>query len=205
MKHSFPPWLLLVVLMTGGVGATYLACPGCIDRHRGNKACEWKSDSTFPIDIRSSGHRQHLIVDAQLAEELAVRYADAEYARRFGGSEAHGGLLDEGRVRNDCMARLVTAIEHNHGVTSEQVAIARAARNPIFDSLVMLLFIPLYSCATWKACGRFRNLLSAGAGYVPLVALTLASVSSHHEHHQDHAAGHALRWQTRPMNKQAGK
>jgi hypothetical protein len=50
------------------------------------------------------------------------------------------------------MARLVTAIEHNHGVTPDQVAVALASRNPIFDSLVVLLFIPLYGCATWKAC-----------------------------------------------------
>src|SRR5438445_8843648 len=35
------PWLLLVVILAG-IGATYVGCPGCIDRHRVNKTCEWK-------------------------------------------------------------------------------------------------------------------------------------------------------------------
>jgi len=44
------------------------------------------------------------------------------------------------------MARLVVAIEDDHGVTAEQVAIAAAARNPFFDFLVVLLFLPLWVC-----------------------------------------------------------
>jgi hypothetical protein len=99
-----------------GVGVTRLICPGCVDRHRGNRSCEWTGDTAFRIDLGNPAHREHLVVDAQLAEELAIRYAHTEHARRFGGANAHGGLLDGGRVRNDCMNRLVAAIAHNHAV-----------------------------------------------------------------------------------------
>ena len=100
------------------------ALPGCIDRDRVNTNCEWMGDTRFPIDSRNAGHQDHLVRDAQLAEELATRYADAEHERRFGYG-GHGGLVDNGRVHHDCLARLVAAIQTNHGVTSEQVRLLR--------------------------------------------------------------------------------
>ena len=125
------PWLLIVML------------PGCIDRHRVNQDCDWTGDIAFPIDSHNTGHQQHLVADAQLAEELAIRYADAEHGRRFGYS-GHGGLIEGGRVRTDCMARLVSAIQINHGVTPEQVHASRAQRDWRFDLAVAALFFPLY-------------------------------------------------------------
>lgn len=173
--RSLPPWLLLVVVMAVGVGVTRAICPGCVDRHRGNRTCEWTADTAFQIDVRNPAHREHLVADAQLAEELAIRYADTEYARRFGGAPAHGGLLDGGRVRKDCMNRLVAAIEQSHAVTAEQVEIARAGRNQTFDWVVLLLFLPMYVVFARPACGLVENAFPAGTSIGRPLAFGLVS------------------------------
>jgi hypothetical protein len=175
LGHSSPPWLLLMAVIAVGVGVTRVVCPGCVDRHRGNRACEWTGDSAFPIEMSNPAHREHLVADAQLAEELAIRYADAEYARRFGGAPAHGGLLDGGRVRNDCMNRLVVAIEGHHAVTAEQVEVARTGRNPIFDSVVLLLFLPIYVVFAKPACRLVENAIPPEARVGRLLGFALAS------------------------------
>jgi len=115
------PLLVALAVFTGVGIARY--CPGCIDRGRVNKGCQSTGDSAFSIDWQDTSHWRHLTADAQLAEDLAIRYADAEF-NRVDGYEAHGGLIEQGRVRNECMARLATAIETNHDVTSDQIAIA---------------------------------------------------------------------------------
>ncbi len=175
--RRFAPWLLLLVAMSGGLAATYARCPGCIDRDRVNRTCEWTGDTPFPLDSQNPAHQQHLIADAQLAEELAVRYADAEKQRRVGGTACCGGLLDHGRVRNDCMAHLVDTIEKSHAVTAEQVQVARGQRNRTFDLAVGLLFFPLYSFGVTIACHRLRLRFSSDQRSVQLVATGLASVA----------------------------
>jgi hypothetical protein len=140
-------WLSALVVTAAGSFATYTTCPGCIDRTRINGECEWARETSFRFDSRNEAHRTHLVADAHLAEELAIRYADREHGRRF-GIEHHGGLLDDGRVRSECLSRLFQAIERHHRVTSALVATARAGRNPTFDVTVGLLFLPLYAVAT---------------------------------------------------------
>ena len=110
MRPLLALWLLGLVAMVGGVWATYATCPGCIDRSRVNTECEWMGDSAFPIEPQHADHQKHLVGDAHLAEELAIRHADAEHGRRF-GVEHHGGLLDGGRFRGECLARMFRAIE----------------------------------------------------------------------------------------------
>jgi hypothetical protein len=171
----FPPWLLLMVVIPVGVGATYLMGPGFVDRHRGNRTCEWTGDTAFRIDMGNPAHQKHLVADAQLAEELAIRFADTEYARRFGGARGHGGLLEGGGVRNDCMNRLVAAIEDNHAVTVQQVEFARAGRNPIFDSAVLLLFLPMYVVFARPACDLVESAVPTEARVGRLLAFGLAS------------------------------
>src|SRR5262249_7433558 len=119
MRPFVAPLGLLLVVMCGGITATYITCPGCIDRTRVNSACEWSGDTRFEIDPRTPAHQRHLVSDAQLAEELAIRHADSEFNRLY-GYEAHGGLIDGGRGRNECMARPVRRIETAHSVTAEQ-------------------------------------------------------------------------------------
>src|SRR5436190_2244498 len=177
MKRLLAPWLLLLVVIPGGITAIYIGCPGCIDRNRVNKTCEWTGDSAFRIDPQNAAHQKHLVADAQLAEELAVRYADAEFNRLY-GYEAHGGLIEHGRVRNECMARLVATIENSHGITTQQVAIARGQRNRLFDVAVGLLFLPVYCFGATVVCLVLRRRFSSDRRHVGLLAKSLTSVAA---------------------------
>jgi hypothetical protein len=175
MKPSLPAWLVGLVVMAGGVGTTYVTCPGCIDRSRVNNACEWTGDVVFPIDPQNPAHRVHLVGDAQLAEELAIRYADAEHGRRF-GVEHHGGLLEGGRVRNGCLSRMLRAIEVNHQVSAAAVQAARGGRNWIFDAAVSVLFVPLYVLGGIVAGRWVSRRFAADGRLVRWVATALMSV-----------------------------
>jgi hypothetical protein len=96
MRRRLALWLLVFAVAFAGAVMTYVRCPGCIARDRVNKSCEWTGDTRFTLDPENAAHQRHLIADAQLVEELGIRYADAEFGKRF-GVEHHGGLLDGGR------------------------------------------------------------------------------------------------------------
>jgi hypothetical protein len=165
MKRWLVTWLLPLVVV-----------PGCIDRQRVNANCEWAGDSSFPMALENPAHQQHLINDAQLAEELAIRHADREHQRLF-GTEAHGGLLEQGRFRDRCMSRMVDAIQTSHHVTAEQVQAARGRRSFRFDLTAGLLFLPLYSFGAAMTCRWLFRRFSSDARHARLVATGLASVA----------------------------
>jgi hypothetical protein len=175
LKRSLVLWLLPVV-MSFGAWATYTGCPGCIDRERSNSTCQWTGDRQSALNLGIAADRQHLVADAQLAEEVAIRYADAEHKRRF-GFEGHGGGIAQGRVRTGCMVRLVMTISTNHGVTAQQIANARGQRRLSFDLAVALLFSPLYCVGALIACRRLGSRFSSHQGYTLLVATGLTSVA----------------------------
>ncbi len=127
MKRLSVAAIAALAVMSAGVWTTYTVCPGCVDRGRANSSCEWTGDTAFGVNPLDVAHRRHLVADAHLAEELAVRYADGEFGRRF-GVDHHGGLLDAGRFRRECLDRMLRAVEQHHQVTSTQVGIARAQR-----------------------------------------------------------------------------
>jgi hypothetical protein len=174
MRHVLAPSLLLLVAVSSGV-AFARHCPGCIDRSRVNKGCEWTGDTAFPIDWNNLPHRQHLVGDAQLAEDLAIRHADAEFYRLY-GYEAHGGLIDNGRVVRECMARLVGMIQTNHAVTTQQIAVARGERSRLFDTAAAVSFLPLFLFCAIATCGRLSRRFSNENRSVRLVAIGLTSV-----------------------------
>ena len=176
MKRLLPLWLLILVALVGGAWGTYVSCPGCIDRNRVNQTCEWTSDTVFPIDPQNAAHQKHLVADAQLAEELAIRHADAEFGRRF-GIEHHGGLIDNGRFREECLSRLFRSIENNHHVTPEQVRVARGVRNRTFDLAVVLLFLPFYSVGATVASLWLSRRFASDGRLVRWVAAAVASVT----------------------------
>ena len=168
--------LVALAVMSAAVWTAYKTCPGCIPRARANSNCEWTGDTSFAVDPLNVAQRRHLVIDAHLAEELAVRHADREWGRRY-GVEHHGGLLEGGRFRGECLDRMLQAIQHNHGVTREAIDAARAQRDLRLDVAVTLLFIPFYALAAIGA-GRwvFRRFSSDEwpARVVALPTLSLA-------------------------------
>ncbi len=176
MRRLIAPSLLAIAAAAGGV-AFAERCPGCIERSRINKSCEWTGDSAFPIDLNNPADRRHLVADAQLAEDLAIRHADSEFGR-LSGYEAHGGLIDGGRVVRDCMAALVAAIEINHAVTPQQIAVARGEHSRPFDAAAALSFVPLFFVGALAVGSRLSVRFSSDRRAVRFAALALASVGT---------------------------
>jgi hypothetical protein len=171
-------WLVGLLIVAGGAGATYVVCPGCIDRERVNETCEWVGDTPFSFDRQNAFHRQHLVADAQLAEELAIRHADAEAGRRT-GIDHHGGLLDQGHFRNACLSRMFSEIEVSHTVAPDEVRVARGQRNLIFDVAVALLFLPLYMVAVLLAARRLsRRFASDGWAVRAIATIVVSAIGS---------------------------
>ncbi len=177
MRRLAVIWIFAALVVFGGIAATYTTCPGCIDRPRDNARCEWIEGRTAPLNFNDPIDERHLVADAQLAEELAIRYADAEHAR-LTGYEGHGGLIESGRVRTECMARMVAAIERSHGVSAGQVQAARGRRNRSFDLAVALLFVPLYGFAAALISSRLSRRFAADSIYVRIAAVLLISVAA---------------------------
>ncbi len=161
MRLSRAAGLLVGLVVCAGVVETYVMCPGCIDRTRVNARCEWTGAGT-------------VVADAQLAEELAIRYADGEFERRS-GFNGHGGLLDGGGVRSGCMARLVAIAAREHGVTTREVDAARGQRNATFDVAVAALFVPLYVGGALLVSRLISRRFASDAVGVRLAATALAS------------------------------
>lgn len=176
MRRLLAPSLVLVTAVYGGILFAQ-HCPGCIERSRVNKSCDWTGDTAFAIDWNNPAHRQHLVADAQLAEDLAVRRADTEFNRLY-GIEADGGQIDHGRFRKACMARLVRAIEANHAVTAEQIAVARGARSRLFDAAATVSFLPLFLLCAIRVSGRLHRRFSTEGRLVQLFALGAASIGT---------------------------
>jgi hypothetical protein len=176
MRPPFPSSVFLVLSSAFIVGITWARCPGCLDRARQNDTCEWTGDNASPMDPNNPAHQQHLVHDAQLAEDLAVRYADAEHERRFGWP-GHGGQIEHGRLLKDCMARLVPTIERNHAVTAEQVQAARPRRNLAYDAGVWLSFLLVYLVGAAAASRWVARRFVASTSPVHAAFTGLASVA----------------------------
>ena len=176
MRRLLVPSFLVFVALSGCPLETHVVCPWCIDRDRDNSGCEWIGDTAFRFESGNPAHQRHLVQDAQLAEGLAVRFADAEHKRRF-GIEHHGGLIDNGRIVRGCMSRLFSMIEVNHSVTGDQIWRARAERSRAFDGAVFLLFLPVYWFAGMVACRALTRRFSPDERRVRIVATALTSVA----------------------------
>jgi hypothetical protein len=159
--------LLLCLVLLG-------AC-GCVDRTRLNPTCDWTHDSAFPLDLTNPAHRRHLVADAQLAEGLAVRYADTEHRHRSGYG-GHGGL-EHGRVLHQCFDTLVDRIQRDHRVTAEQITDARPVRDARFDAGVLLTFAFGYVAASLAAVGWIRRRFVDGGRAIVGFVLAATSVA----------------------------
>jgi hypothetical protein len=132
MKRLLTPLLWLTCLV------------GCSSGALPNSDCEWSKENAGPLDLSQSMQARHLSGDAERAEDLAIRYADARrgpHSGHFEGSAAYG------RTRDQCMASLFQIVGSNHGVTDEQIRWHLAHRRPELDLAVILSFIALYAWA----------------------------------------------------------
>lgn len=107
-----------------------IACSG---RERINASCQWTHDAEFPVDLADRTHQTHLRHDADLMEDLAIRYADA-----------HAGRVarpEWAEARDACMTTLFAVIGDYHSVSEGDIRQWIGRRNVMFDLFVFLSFV----------------------------------------------------------------
>lgn len=140
-------------------GLALVCSLACSVRPGTNADCEWPSEPPAALDLQDRRDGRHLVADAEIAEELAIRYND----------RWHKGV-------EPCEAKLFEAIARAHSVTTADVA---RARERIADKGVdfpvnapMMVFFLL---AAFTATGWVRRRFP-GEFWPATIALLFASV-----------------------------
>jgi hypothetical protein len=133
MPRAVRGWLLVAI-----------CCSGCLGRPPLNADCAWPDEPVARLDLRAMRDRRHLSADARVAEELAIRHADAARGHRSG----HYAGADEyhGR-REQCLAALSVEIARHHSIEPARVAGAVGQRDAVLDAVVLLIFAVLFGIA----------------------------------------------------------
>src|ERR1700749_2037318 len=106
-------------------GLVLLACiANCVHGDQPNSNCEW------PQKIGA----RDLTSDAESAEDLAIRYADACCGPHSGHFE---NMTEYARNRDACMSSLFHGIATSRGITEEQVRHAVTRRGASLDLMVV--------------------------------------------------------------------
>jgi hypothetical protein len=105
---------------------------GCIDRTRVNDTCTWSDAVSGPLDLRQRADREHLRADAEIANELMVRFGDVHGPHRPDLERPY---------REQCMRSMIDTITARHAVTRAQFTAAERER--IWWADVLLVFLPM--------------------------------------------------------------
>jgi hypothetical protein len=84
------------------LGVAAIALVGCMDASRVNSVCAWSDSVARPLDLRTRIDRQHLRLDAEVANELMVRFGDVRYRNRPDMAAP---------MRRQCMSTLVDSTQ----------------------------------------------------------------------------------------------
>jgi hypothetical protein len=168
-----------------------LVAPGCaiVPAARINDTCRWSQEPSRPLDLRARSDRTHLTADAVLAEELAIRFADATAGFRSGhyaGADAYAA------ARERCLTRLLGTVADAHAVAP---AVARDAIRHwsiladalFFEERVRLQTNHLSYRAFYVPWAQHPVIAAAAGAVVFLLAVVVraAAVGHRHERGQD--------------------
>src|SRR5580658_3012701 len=148
----------LVIVM-----ALVLVAGGCVRRDGRNSDCRWPGEtSNNPVTAR------HLSADAELAEDLAIRYADTHFGLRSPNpSETYDAERDQ------CMERLFEEIGKEHGVPVGQVSGSLGHNRAYIDLAEVLPFTLLYSLAAIACARMIWRRYPPEDGYAPGITMAL--------------------------------
>lgn len=122
-----------------------LCIVGCVRREGRNTDCKWPGE----VRGQSAGAR-HLSTDAEFAEDLAIRYADAHKGLRTPGYLS-GEVYDASR--DQCMASLFEQIATEHDVPVGLVSSALGRNRARIDLAINIPFLLLYCVAAMATAG----------------------------------------------------
>lgn len=155
------------------VFATAALLVGCIDRTRVNATCTWSDAAEGPLDLTVPADRAHLRVDAQIADELIVRYGDAHGPHRPDLQRPY---------RDQCARAMLDSVSGRHSISRAQFATAERDRVWWIDAVLVFLPMALIGAAatdgvTRRICRSFdpEDRLLAG-GSTMILAILIAGV-----------------------------
>jgi hypothetical protein len=139
--------------------AAGLCGAGCVRRAGRNSDCRWPAETAGAADAR------HLSSDAELAEDLAIRYADLHNGLRT-PYYVSGAVYDA--ARDACMQTLFAEVARTHGVSAETVAGALGRNRAAIDIAIVAPFVLLYCGVTiWAARALWRRYPPVEDGWMP--------------------------------------
>jgi hypothetical protein len=156
------------------VGVLAVVSLGCIDQSRINATCTWSDSVSGPLNLSTRVGRSHLRRDAEVLNELMVRYGDA-----------HGRARPDMQrpYRQHCTQALTDTLIARHGVTLAQIRSAERDRVWWADVLFVFLPVALFGVAgtvyaTRLVCGGFDSeSRGIAAVMVGVVALAVSGVT----------------------------
>jgi len=140
----------------------------CLPQDRINKRCEWIDPSTEFLDPSIDSDRRHLELDANLAEDLGIRYGDT-----FRSTD---GIMVEAQKRAECTDKLLAVIATRHRLSPARVEAARGKRNVWID--ISLVYIPVtiaFAFIAWLVSLRIRLKLHDEPRWMILGAFVFAT------------------------------
>ena len=137
-----------------------LALSGCVRREGRNSDCQWPRTGE-PKDLRA---------DLEFAEELAIRYMDAQH---YGPSHPETAA----QAKNRCMGILLGEIGKDHGITAQEAFKSFGQRAAAVDVAINLPLILLYAFAADFLIRRLlRRYPPAEGRLTSILILDLASL-----------------------------
>jgi hypothetical protein len=155
-------------LLSFGCGLLVVVLTGCVMPRGMNDRCEWPSEPPLAARAHGEANRANLTDDIKIAEELAIRFTDAQ------------GKLNPlaGQRLRECESRLFAVIAANRGLTVADVIETRKGLSEWrWDSLVHLPLITTYIIAMIAIVQRIHRRFTAdewGAAVVATLATSLA-------------------------------
>jgi hypothetical protein len=113
---------------------------------------------------------QHLSRDAEFAEDLAIRHADAccgLHGRDF------EDMTEYTRARTVCMARLFKVIANAHSISQDDVWRSLGQRSAVQDVAVMLSFAFLYALAASVLAGWLGRIYRPRDAFITAAIMTI--------------------------------
>lgn len=143
-----------------------LCAAGCVRREGRNSDCRWPGESA-----QRPASAWHLSEEAELAEDLAIRYADVHHGLRtpyYVSGEAYNA------GRDSCMATLFTEIAKENDVSIQQVYGSLGHNRMYIDLLEVLPFALVY-CFVVIAVTRliWRRYRPDDNGWIPGLVMIL--------------------------------
>jgi len=142
-----------------------LSVIGCSMPPGMNDTCNWPTE---PLRTQKQTDQQDLVADVRIAEELAMRYADAHADSRG----AHS------RLRSECEAKLFDVLAQSHGVPLAKISQARQQLDrAAWDAAVHLPLGVGYVAAAIFLARRIRRRFPRDEKIPAVVATLIASVA----------------------------